>query len=55
MQKYSYLIHAPEAEYQVSNDGNNMFVFNTEAHPMKVCASTRQDGIFTQNSSLTSF
>ena len=34
--KYSYLIHAPEAEYQVSKDGKNLFVFNTEAHPMKV-------------------
>ncbi|KAJ4304768.1 maturation of Asn-linked oligosaccharides protein [Kalmusia sp. IMI 367209] len=34
--KYSYLIHAPEAEWQVSKDGENSWVFNTEAHPFKV-------------------
>lgn len=34
--KYSYLIHAPEAEWQVSKDGKNTWVFNTEAHPLKV-------------------
>lgn len=34
--KYSYLIHAPEAEWQVSKDGKNAWVFNTEAHPVKV-------------------
>ena len=34
--KYSYLIHAPEAEWQVSKDGKNAWVFNTEAHPFKV-------------------
>jgi mannosyl-oligosaccharide alpha-1,2-mannosidase len=34
--KYSYLIHAPEAEWQVGKDGKNEWVFNTEAHPFKV-------------------
>lgn len=34
--KYSYLIQAPEAEWQVSKDGKNAWVFNTEAHPFKV-------------------
>lgn len=34
--KYSYLIHAPEAEWQIGKDGKNAWVFNTEAHPFKV-------------------
>lgn len=34
--KYSYLIHAPDAAYQVNFQGKNEFVFNTEAHPFKV-------------------
>ncbi|KAF2637225.1 mannosyl-oligosaccharide 1,2-alpha-mannosidase precursor [Massarina eburnea CBS 473.64] len=34
--KYSFLIHAPEAEWQVGRDGVNKWVFNTEAHPFKV-------------------
>ncbi|KAI0200952.1 glycoside hydrolase family 47 protein [Astrocystis sublimbata] len=34
--KYSYLIQAGEAEYQVSADHDNQWVFNTEAHPVKV-------------------
>ncbi|KAF2092100.1 glycoside hydrolase family 47 protein [Saccharata proteae CBS 121410] len=34
--KYAYLIHAPEAEYQVDANGTNKWVFNTEAHPFKV-------------------
>lgn len=34
--KYSYLIHAGDAEWQVSKDGSNAWVFNTEAHPFKV-------------------
>ena len=33
--KYSYLIHTPDAPWQVSMDGQNTFVFNTEAHPFK--------------------
>jgi len=37
--KYSYLIHAPDAEYQVNEDGKNFFVFNTEAHPLKVAGT----------------
>ncbi|XP_014554825.1 glycoside hydrolase family 47 protein [Bipolaris victoriae FI3] len=34
--KYSYLIHAGEAEWQVSKDGKNEWVYNTEAHPVRV-------------------
>lgn len=36
--KYSYLIHAEEAEWQVGNKGpgGDKWVFNTEAHPVKV-------------------
>ncbi|EME41689.1 glycoside hydrolase family 47 protein [Dothistroma septosporum NZE10] len=34
--KYSYLIHAEDAEWQVDYEGKNQFVFNTESHPLKV-------------------
>ncbi len=34
--KYSYLIQAEEAPWQVSADHNNEWVFNTEAHPFRV-------------------
>ncbi|KAI6379443.1 hypothetical protein MCOR25_002026 [Pyricularia grisea] len=34
--KYSYLIHAEDAPWQVKADRTNGWVFNTEAHPMKV-------------------
>ncbi|KAF2020568.1 glycoside hydrolase family 47 protein [Aaosphaeria arxii CBS 175.79] len=34
--KYSYLIQAPDAEWQVDEAGKNKWVFNTEAHPFKV-------------------
>ncbi|GAB7362051.1 hypothetical protein MBLNU230_g2085t1 [Neophaeotheca triangularis] len=34
--KYSYLIHAPDSEWQVNHNGQNDWVFNTEAHPVKV-------------------
>ncbi|EDU39520.1 mannosyl-oligosaccharide 12-alpha-mannosidase precursor [Pyrenophora tritici-repentis] len=34
--KYSYMIHAGDAEWQVGKNGVNEFVFNTEAHPVKV-------------------
>ncbi|KAF2151606.1 glycoside hydrolase family 47 protein [Myriangium duriaei CBS 260.36] len=34
--KYAYLIHAPDADYQVKKDKRQLFVFNTEAHPLKV-------------------
>ncbi|KAH7135697.1 mannosyl-oligosaccharide alpha-1,2-mannosidase-like protein [Dendryphion nanum] len=37
--KYSYLIHAPDAEWQVDENGKNTWVFNTEAHPFKVPGS----------------
>lgn len=34
--KYSYLIQAGEAEWQVGRDGRNGWVYNTEAHPFRV-------------------
>ena len=34
--KYSYLIQAPEAPWQVDEDGKNTWVYNTEAHPFKI-------------------
>ncbi|CAE7013269.1 hypothetical protein CFE70_002346 [Pyrenophora teres f. teres 0-1] len=34
--KYSYMIHAEDAKWQVGKDGVNEFVFNTEAHPVRV-------------------
>ncbi|KAJ5292033.1 CAZyme family GH47 [Penicillium angulare] len=34
--KYSYLAHAEDAEWQVQAGDKNTFVFNTEAHPMRV-------------------
>ena len=34
--KYAYIIHAPDAEWQVNSGGKNEWVFNTEAHPLKV-------------------
>jgi len=34
--KYSYLIHTDGEEWQVSGNGQNQFVFNTEAHPLRV-------------------
>ncbi|KAI1826756.1 glycoside hydrolase family 47 protein [Xylaria intraflava] len=37
--KYSYLIQAGDAPYQVNANHNNQFVFNTEAHPMKVAGT----------------
>lgn len=37
--KYSYLIQAPEAPWQVSADKDNTYVFNTEAHPIKIAGS----------------
>ncbi|KAH6647474.1 glycoside hydrolase family 47 protein [Truncatella angustata] len=37
--KYAYLIQAEEAEWQVSADKHNTWVFNTEAHPFKVAGS----------------
>ncbi|KAI1342985.1 glycoside hydrolase family 47 protein [Xylariaceae sp. FL0016] len=37
--KYSYLIQAADAPWQVSADKDNQWVFNTEAHPMKVAGT----------------
>ncbi|OQD78372.1 hypothetical protein PENDEC_c001G01952 [Penicillium decumbens] len=34
--KYCYLVHAEDAEWQVQKGDKNTFVFNTEAHPMRV-------------------
>ncbi|KAH6608814.1 glycosyl hydrolase family 47 [Trichoderma cornu-damae] len=34
--KYAYLIFAEESEIQVRSDGGNKFVFNTEAHPLRI-------------------
>jgi len=34
--KYAYLIHAEDGPWQVYYQGENQFVFNTEAHPFKV-------------------
>lgn len=41
--KYSYLIHAPEAEWQIGKDGKNAWVFNTEAHPFKVFSGSSSE------------
>ncbi|KAK4495811.1 hypothetical protein PRZ48_013079 [Zasmidium cellare] len=37
--KYSYLIHAPDNIWQTNHDGANSYVFNTEAHPIKVAGT----------------
>jgi mannosyl-oligosaccharide alpha-1,2-mannosidase len=36
--RYSYLIHAEEADWQVKADHTNKFVFNTEAHPVRIAS-----------------
>lgn len=37
--KYAYLVHAPEDEWQIQpGDGSNRWVFNTEAHPIRVAS-----------------
>jgi len=36
--RYSYLIHAEEEEWQVKADHSNKFVYNTEAHPVRIAA-----------------
>ncbi|KAK4099820.1 glycoside hydrolase family 47 protein [Parathielavia hyrcaniae] len=36
--KYSYLIHAEDAPWQLKADHTNEFVYNTEAHPIRVAA-----------------
>jgi mannosyl-oligosaccharide alpha-1,2-mannosidase len=37
--KYAYIIQAGNAEWQVSADQDNTWVFNTEAHPVKIAGS----------------
>lgn len=37
--KYVYLILAGDGDVQVKQDGKNLFVFNTEAHPIQVFGS----------------
>ncbi|KAL8745949.1 MAG: hypothetical protein Q9190_001976 [Brigantiaea leucoxantha] len=34
--KYAFLIHTDDADWQVSTSGPDEFVFNTEAHPIRV-------------------
>jgi mannosyl-oligosaccharide alpha-1,2-mannosidase len=34
--KYAYLIQAEDGPWQVNYRGGNQFVFNTEAHPLRV-------------------
>ncbi|KAJ3497747.1 hypothetical protein NLG97_g1661 [Lecanicillium saksenae] len=34
--KYSYLIHAEDGAWQVKADQTNQFVYNTEAHPIRI-------------------
>ena len=34
--KYAYMIHSEDADYQVKANGQNKFVINTEAHPLRV-------------------
>jgi mannosyl-oligosaccharide alpha-1,2-mannosidase len=41
--KYSYLIHAPESEWQVGKEGDK-WVFNTEAHPFRVFGGSNATG-----------
>ena len=38
--KYSYLVQAPDAEWQVGGGGRDKWVFNTEAHPVKVSGAS---------------
>ncbi|KAI5297850.1 maturation of Asn-linked oligosaccharides protein [Ascosphaera atra] len=39
--KYCYLTFSEEAAWQVASDGKNEFVYNTEAHPVRVNPSRR--------------
>ncbi|MCJ1308085.1 maturation of Asn-linked oligosaccharides protein [Agyrium rufum] len=39
LMKYSYLIQAPDAIWNVEYNGTNQWVFNTEAHPFKVAGT----------------
>jgi mannosyl-oligosaccharide alpha-1,2-mannosidase len=40
--KYSYLIQSGPAEWQVGTGGRDMWVYNTEAHPVKVFGAGRR-------------
>jgi mannosyl-oligosaccharide alpha-1,2-mannosidase len=40
--KYSYLIQSEDAEWQVGKGGLDMWVYNTEAHPVKVFGAGRR-------------
>jgi mannosyl-oligosaccharide alpha-1,2-mannosidase len=40
--KYSYLIHAEDSDWQVKADHTNKFVFNTEAHPVRLAAGSEK-------------
>ncbi|KAL2266226.1 hypothetical protein VTJ83DRAFT_5578 [Remersonia thermophila] len=43
--KYSYLIHAEEAPWQVKADHTNEFVFNTEGHPIRLAGGSERSDI----------
>ncbi|KAL1953346.1 hypothetical protein VTO42DRAFT_3000 [Malbranchea cinnamomea] len=34
--KYAYMIHVPDGDWNVATDGRNKWVYNTEAHPIRV-------------------
>lgn len=38
--KYLYMIQAEEAPWQVSASRDNQFVFNTEAHPIRIAGNS---------------
>ena len=38
--KYSYLIFAGDAPWQVQSSGKNEFVYNTEGHPFRITRTT---------------
>lgn len=40
--RYSYLIQAEEEDWQVKADHTNKFVFNTEAHPLRIAAGSER-------------
>lgn len=39
--KYAYIIHGDDADWQVKADQTNQFVFNTEAHPIRIANNGR--------------
>lgn len=42
--KYVYIAFLEDGAFQVARDGANSFVFNTEAHPVKVHRTNKQNG-----------